>query len=476
MNNISQVLNPFLPGWEYIPDAEPHVFGDRVYIYGSHDRFGAPIFCVNDYVCWSAGIDNLAEWKYEGVIYKKNQDPMNRSGHHCLYAPDVTKGPDGRFYLYYALDFVGRIGVAVCDSPAGQYEFLGNVRFSDGHEWGSKSREPFPFDPGVLTDDDGRVYLYSGFAKKVPFFMTGFRSLTNEGGVVIELEQDMCTIKNGPELLFSIKGRKGAFKNHAFFEASSMRKVDSKYCFVYSSEHNHELCYAMSDHSKGLFEFGGILVDIGDLYLDGNVNERRATNYLGNTHGGLLKIGNDWYIFYHRQTNQNSYCRQACAEKLEYHKLYGFKQAEGTYEARIACNLWSKKGTGRYDKFFTRLLLHDHPYFTQDSPDRECDGDQYIKNMRAGSVAGFKYFKGNHSETISIEVNGHAKGRILISLDPGIKDVVSEIEVNGKGKGWKNYSDRISLPEGTYALYFSYQGKGCIGFRSFTLMETEQLQ
>ena len=48
-----QALNPYLPSWEYIPDGEPHVFGDRVYVYGSHDRFNAPIFCVNDYVCWS---------------------------------------------------------------------------------------------------------------------------------------------------------------------------------------------------------------------------------------------------------------------------------------------------------------------------------------------------------------------------------------------------------------------------------------
>ena len=32
-----QALNPYLPGWEYIPDGEPHIFGDRVYIYGSHD-------------------------------------------------------------------------------------------------------------------------------------------------------------------------------------------------------------------------------------------------------------------------------------------------------------------------------------------------------------------------------------------------------------------------------------------------------
>ena len=37
--------NPYLPRLEYIPDGEPRVFGDRVYIYGSHDKAGNAEFC-----------------------------------------------------------------------------------------------------------------------------------------------------------------------------------------------------------------------------------------------------------------------------------------------------------------------------------------------------------------------------------------------------------------------------------------------
>ena len=77
---MGQGCNPFLPSWEYIPDGEPHLFGDRVYLYGSHDRFNAPMFCQNDYVCWSAPADDLTDWHMEGVIYRKNQDPKNRRG------------------------------------------------------------------------------------------------------------------------------------------------------------------------------------------------------------------------------------------------------------------------------------------------------------------------------------------------------------------------------------------------------------
>ena len=51
--------NPYLPLWEYIPDGEPRVFGDRIYVYGSHDTAGSDTFC--DYVlkCWSAPVDGI---------------------------------------------------------------------------------------------------------------------------------------------------------------------------------------------------------------------------------------------------------------------------------------------------------------------------------------------------------------------------------------------------------------------------------
>lgn len=191
-----QAVNPYLPSWEYIPDGEPHVFNGRVYVYGSHDRFNAPIFCVNDYVCWSAPVEDLSEWRYEGVIYRKKQDPKNPLGYHLLFAPDVCQGPDGRYYLYYAFDFLGIMSVAVCDTPAGEYKFLGHIHYADGTLWGRRRGDQLPFDPGVLADDDGRVWLYSGFYNAVPAILTGGHKLRCDGGTVLELEKDMVTIKS----------------------------------------------------------------------------------------------------------------------------------------------------------------------------------------------------------------------------------------------------------------------------------------
>ncbi len=72
-----QAFNPYLPSWEYIPDGEPYVFGDRVYVYGSHDLFNGCVFCMGDYMGWSAPVDDLGAWRCEGVTYPRDADPCN---------------------------------------------------------------------------------------------------------------------------------------------------------------------------------------------------------------------------------------------------------------------------------------------------------------------------------------------------------------------------------------------------------------
>lgn len=64
--------NPYLPLWEFIPDGEPYVFEDpdnpgryRVYIYGSHDLLRTA-YCGYDQVVWSAPVDTLTAWRYDG--------------------------------------------------------------------------------------------------------------------------------------------------------------------------------------------------------------------------------------------------------------------------------------------------------------------------------------------------------------------------------------------------------------------------
>ena len=160
-----QAFNPYLPSWEYVPDAEPHIVDGRVYVYGSHDLFNGINFCLGDYVCWSAPVDDLGNWTYHGCIFKREQDPAAPKVRvtNGLAAPDMVVGPDGKYYLYYFMGGTKMISVAVCDEPAGKYEFLGYVHYKDGTPIG-KRNEPFQFDPGCLMDTDCRLYLYTGFA------------------------------------------------------------------------------------------------------------------------------------------------------------------------------------------------------------------------------------------------------------------------------------------------------------------------
>ena len=227
----------------------------------------------------------------------------------------------------------------------------------------------------------------------------------------------------------------------------------------------------MADSPKGPFTYGGVLVDIGDLYLNGNEDETHASNYLGNTHGGMLQIEDQWYIFYHRQTNRSSYARQACAEKLERRDDGGFQQAEitscglnqgalkgiGSYEARIACNLWSINGTGRYDGKSPKQKLKDHPYFTQSGKDRENNGDQYIANMKNGSVAGFKYFEMGEANQIGITIQGNAKGTMQVSDKSDFENICAEIEVSNREKEMHTYKSALNIPRGKRALFFRFQ-------------------
>ncbi len=478
-----QAFNPYLPSFEYIPDGEPYVFQDRVYVYGSHDHFNGMMYCPGDYVCWSAPVDSLGDWHYEGVIYEKVKDPMcDKKDERLLFAPDVQIGSDGRYYLYYAFDFTGVMAVAVCDSPAGSYEFYGHVHHPDGSLLGSKEGEAFQFDPGVLVDDDGSVFLYSGFCPlEIPWEELGLSTPLIKGGMVIELEKDMVTVKVGPKVIFPYGDQAigTSYEGHEFFEAASIRKMGSKYYFVYSSINGHELCYATSDKPDGDFVFGGTIVSNGDIYYHGRL-EDEALNYTGNNHGSIVEINEQWYVFYHRQTNRHQFSRQVCAEKIEIIDDGTIAQVEmtscglnngplrgsGLYEARIACVLMSGKGAKRYE--FGHVIEDYHPYFTQEGNDREDDPNQYIANMTNGSVAGFKYFDIHNLEGIKVTVRGEGKG--ILKVSTGIEyEAIGHIELTGNTE-WKSFITSIKLAKALTAVYFTFEGDGAIDFYSFELL------
>ncbi len=297
--------NPYLPLWEHVPDGEPRVFeynGEkRVYVYGSHDT-ERTAYCGRDQVVWSAPVDDLTDWKCHGVCYTATNGSI-------LYAPDVVQKGD-TFYLYAAENQGGRIVVASSKNPAGPFE------------------NPIPtklgFDPGILVDDDGRVYAFWGFCSCF----------------CAELEDDMATIKEGtlrrnpighiPDPWNAQNNESGINIHDAFFEASSPRKINGKYVFVYSKryvtpvpelgvyEHcNGFLSYKWSDNPLEGYQDGGDISFNGGEILRLPDGTGQQTYRWGNNHGGLVEINGQWYIFYHRQTGTDEYSRQGMIEPVD---------------------------------------------------------------------------------------------------------------------------------------------------------------
>lgn len=461
---MKQAFNPYLPSWEYIPDGEPYVFNDRVYVYGSHDIFNGCAFCLGNYVTWSAPVNDLGNWTYGGVTYERTDDPVNRDGMMVLYAPDVTVGPDGRYYMYYVLDKVSIVSVSVCDKPDGKFEFYGYVHYEDGTRLGEREGDEPQFDPGVLTEGD-TTYLYTGFC--------GMGDKSRHGAMVTVLDKDMVTIKEAPRFVApgAMYSEGTGFEGHAFFEAPSIRKYNNRYYFIYSSQVMHELCYAVSDSPVEGFKYAGVIVSNCDLGIDSYKPADMPAAYGGNNHGSIVEINGEWYIFYHRQTNGNWYSRQGCVEKISFDADGFIKQvemtscglnggplkAEGEYPAYLACNMFTDKRS--------IYVGGEFPKVTQDGR----DGDEicgHIANINPSAVFGFKYFDCKGVKKIAITTRGYAFGGEFEVRTAWDGEPVGTIKIDATNF-WKKYEAEVNISDGVHAIYLKYTKGGNVQLKSF---------
>ena len=419
---LSTPGNPYMPLWEHIPDGEPYVFEDpdqpgkkRVYVYGSHDNLITE-YCGRDQVVWSASVDSLNNWRYDGVILvvDKNRDgePFDSVGTaDVLYAPDVTLVTDANgkktYYLFPNDQTGGRNGlIAKSDRPDGPFEVYNwskdNPNLVDG---------VLQFDPAVFVDDDGRVYGYWGF----------------ERSYAAEFDpQTMATVKPGTKIvedMISGRNQAGIF---SFFEASSIRKIKDKYVFIYSRftkdgefglpTSNYTLAYCYSDNPLGPWTYGGTIIDGRAREKDEQGNVIASATPDGNTHGSICEINGQWYVFYHRQTGTNEYARQAMVApidvKVEEGKGGKVEISEGEYNSQgFALN-----GLDPFERHSAGICCwytgpkpatHEWPnntfygsyvaagYGTDSKFDAPYDlknNTNLVVNNTDGSIVGYKYF------------------------------------------------------------------------------------
>ncbi len=424
---LTTVGNPYMPLWEHIPDGEPYVFEDpdqpgkyRVYVYGSHDNLVTE-YCGRDQVVWSASVDSLNNWRYDGVILVVDKNAKGEAFDatgtaDVLYAPDiaVVANADGtKTYYLFPNDQAGnRNGlIAKSNRPDGPFEVC-NWSTDDPNQVNGI----YGFDPAVFVDDDGRVYGYWGFRHSY----------------AAEIDPaTMCTVKPGTQVvdgMVSSLDEPGPFR---FFEASSIRKIQDKYVFIYSRwtepgefglpDTNYTLAYAYSDHPLGPWTYGGTIIDARGREVNEQGDTIASGVVSGNTHGSICQINGQWYVFYHRQTGLNEYARQAMVAPInvlvepgaggkveisegeytsEGFALNGLNPLE-RHSAGIACWLTGPKVaehpwpdynfSGSYvETSYGTASNFQEPYAPKNNTNR-------VVHNTDGSIVGYKYF--NFSET-----------------------------------------------------------------------------
>ena len=494
--NVANAQNPYMPLWEFIPDGEPYVFDDpdvpgkkRVYVYGSHDNL-IKYYCGRDQVVWSAPVDDLTNWRYDGVIFESKTDAngkkLNPDGvGDVLYAPDVTVVTDANgkktYYLYPNVQHDKRNSlVAKSDRPDGPF-----VPVNWSKEKADETVGPFAFDPACFVDDDGRVYGYWGF----------------ERSFAAELDPTtMATVKPGTKIVEDmIPGHK---QDHLyrFFEASSIRKIKDKYVFIYSRftnegefglpTTNYTLAYCYSNNPLGPWTYGGTIIDGRgrERLSDGTVVATACPS--GNTHGSICEINGEWWVFYHRQAGTSEYSRQAMVAPINVEVQEGkdgyvrISEAEFTsegfctegldpykkYPAGIACYYTGPKQAVQVYPNVTYYGSHTNinriKYDGKTNPYDESINKCEMVNNTSGSVIGYKYFnfrktfgKDNLKLLLDITKEGVA-GSIDVYIDRpnetdgGVKIGTIAIEATTDNKpvtvsvsvpGLKNYNGKHAL-------------------------------
>jgi hypothetical protein len=278
---------------DYMADPSAHVFGNRLYIYPSHDReSGIPEndngdhFDMRDYHVLCLDDPDQPEARDLGKILDVEDIPW--AGRQ-LWDSDVVE-KDGRYYLIFSLKDrtdTFHLGVAIADCPEGPFRPLPDP-----------IRGSYSIDPCVFKDDDGRIYVYFGglWGGQLQRYRDN-RSLENaclpEGAEpalparVVCLTDDVTQFAEEPRpvVITDDAGQPlRADDPHRFFEASWMHKHNGTYYFSYSTGDSHLLCYATSNSPYGPFRFRGELLQpvVG-----------------WTTHHSIVQWQNRWFLFHH---------------------------------------------------------------------------------------------------------------------------------------------------------------------------------
>ena len=286
--------NPILPpSWElFIADGEPHVFDGRMYIFGSRDRYdgiqnaeGRREWCSDNYhVIWS---DDLLHWNEAGEALNLKDIPEEVKGNAlCLWAPDVFRDPKTGKYHMATCTNNDKVFILDADVPEGPYTNARTITLN--------GEELNHIDPGILVDDDGKVYL------ALPKFIVAQLDPEDYSRILPETVRDMIPFMptdNDP------------------FEGPSLRKRNGIYYYIYIQNTGRiadngwiptRMAYLTATEPLGPYTYQGLIVTNHEYPKTGNV------------HGSFECWKGQWIVQYHRSVPGLSLTRVACLDPLEF--------------------------------------------------------------------------------------------------------------------------------------------------------------
>lgn len=278
----STAQNPVIRD-QYSADPTARVFGDRVYLYPSHDII-SPVaperrwFAMADYHVFSS--NDLTDWTDHGVILDQKQVPWANHEGYAMWAPDCVEH-QGRYYLLFPSGLASErgfgIGIATAPSPIGP--FTPAAKPLDGVRG---------IDPCMLQTSRGESYL----------FWAG-----NGGITVARMNDDYQSLAEAPK---TIAGLPDGFKEGPFaFERNGLFYLT--FPWVRQKNGTETLAYAMSKSPEGPYTFKGLIMD--------EWPDKCWTN-----HHSIVQYRGQWYLFYHHNDYSPTFdkCRSVRVDSLSF--------------------------------------------------------------------------------------------------------------------------------------------------------------
>jgi hypothetical protein len=194
----------------------------------------------------------------------------------------------------------------------------------------------------------------------------------------------------------------------------------------------------MADSPLGPYKKCGVIID--NIYCDPNT---------WNNHGSIAEFKGQWYVFYHRSSQNRNTCRRVCAEPISFDENGYIREVEQTSQgasapiiannvvrARSACRMMGKC---RVESLGEKEVL-------------VAEGKGHWK---VPDWAEYKYIDfGSDPRFNSFVTYAKGEGRITLKID-GDEEIAS---LTLGGEGFERYTASCKAISGVHTLWLFFEG------------------